>query len=102
MTTPGHASASQRAEACFRSDSVKPITDDSTTSEIRLLKEKLRQLEQRVDTQSKNDYATRANLAAVKPVPVCKGPSAFDPCSEGRRGDRAPASYATPRAPPAP
>ncbi len=60
------------------------LADDSTTSEIRLLKEKLRQLEQRVDTQSKNDYATRAKLAAMKPAPVYKGPSAFDPCPEGK------------------
>jgi hypothetical protein len=60
------------------------LADDSTTAEIRLLKEKLRQLEQRVDTQSKNDYATRAKLAAMKPAPVYKGPSAFDPCPEGK------------------
>ena len=60
------------------------LADDSTTAEIRLLKEKLRQLEQRVDTQSKNDYATRAKLAAIEPGPVYKGPSAFDPCPEGK------------------
>lgn len=42
------------------------IADDNTAAEIRLLKEKLKQLEQRVETQQRKNDETRAKLATIK------------------------------------
>ena len=59
--------------------------DNDAATEIRLLKEKLKKLEQRVDAQSRKETDTRRKLAAVAPPAVYKTPpSVFDPCPAGK------------------
>jgi hypothetical protein len=61
------------------------MADDDTVAEIRLLKAKLKQLEQRVESQGKKEYEIRAKLASIKEPPAYKAqPSPFDPCPPGK------------------
>jgi hypothetical protein len=61
------------------------MAEDNTAAEIRLLKEKLKQLEQRVERQGQKESETRAKLASIKdPVFVKGSPSTFDPCPPGK------------------
>jgi len=59
------------------------IAAEDTSAEIRLLKAKLKELEQRVDTQGRKESETRAKLAEIKPVPYTKG-TPFDACPPGK------------------
>jgi hypothetical protein len=59
--------------------------DVDAATEIRLLKEKLKKLEQRVDAQSRKETETQRKLAAVAPPGAYKvPPSVFDPCPAGK------------------
>ena len=59
--------------------------EEDTATEIRLLKAKLKQLEQRVDTQAQKEAETRAKLASAAPPAANKAPlSVFDPCPAGK------------------
>jgi hypothetical protein len=59
--------------------------DDDAATELRLLKAKLKKLEQRVDAQSRKEAETRGSLAAVTPPGAYKvPPSVFDPCPAGK------------------
>src|SRR5437899_11852310 len=51
-----------------------------TASEIRLLKAKLKQLEQRVESQDRSERQSDARAKAF----ASKAPSAFDPCPAGK------------------
>lgn len=59
--------------------------DDDAATEIRLLKAKLKKLEQRIDAQTLKAAETREKLAAVTPPGAYKvPPSVFDPCPAGK------------------
>ena len=61
------------------------FAEEDTASEIRLLKAKLKQLEQRVESQGQKESETRAKLASIKTAPAYKAaPTAFDGCAEGK------------------
>jgi hypothetical protein len=58
--------------------------DDGTAAEIRLLKEKLKQLEQRVEAQNKRVNEARAKLDGIKSAPAYKSASASEACPPGK------------------
>src|SRR5438132_3313462 len=61
------------------------FAEDDTVTEIRLLKAKLRQLEQRVESQGQKESEMRAKLASIKDPMSTKVPaSVFDPCPPGK------------------
>jgi len=61
------------------------FAQDDTASEIRLLKAKLKQLEQRVENQDRKERQSDAQAKASSKLPIAsKAPSAFDPCPAGK------------------
>jgi hypothetical protein len=67
--------------------SVNQVTakaDDDAATEIRLLKVKLKKLEQRIDAQTQRAAETREKLAATRPGVYKVPPSVFDPCPAGK------------------
>jgi hypothetical protein len=67
------------------------VAQEDTSSEIRLLKAKLKQLEQRVETQGRKEreYEAQARASAQQtssgmPPAYKAAPSAFDPCPAGK------------------
>jgi hypothetical protein len=63
----------------------KAFAEEDTTSEIRLLKAKLKQLEQRVENQGRKEREYEAQARAImKGPPPTKAASAFDPCPSAK------------------
>jgi hypothetical protein len=61
------------------------FAEDDTVTEIRLLKAKLKQLEQRVENQGQKESEIRAKLASIMDPIATKAPaSVFDPCQPGK------------------
>ena len=62
------------------------FAEEDTTSEIRLLKAKLRQLEQRVENQGRKEreYEAQAKASSNMPPATKAASSAFDPCPSGK------------------
>jgi hypothetical protein len=62
------------------------FAEEDTSSEIRLLKAKLKQLEQRVENQGRKEkeYEAQARATAKAPPAAYKAASAFDPCPPGK------------------
>ena len=60
------------------------FAQQDTTSEIRLLKAKLKQLEQRVDDQGRKEKQYDAQAKAIINAPAYKAASVFDPCPAGK------------------
>ena len=61
------------------------FAEDDTVAEIRLLKAKLKQLEQRVENQGQKESEIRAKLASIRDPIATKAPaSVFDPCPPGK------------------
>ncbi len=61
----------------------KDLAQADTTSEIRLLKAKLKQLEQRIENQGRKERQFDAQAKAIINAPAYKA-SAFDPCPAGK------------------
>ncbi len=63
----------------------RAFAEDDTSTEIRLLKAKLKQLEQRVEDQGRKEkqYEAQAKASAKAPV-AYKAASVFDPCPVGK------------------
>jgi hypothetical protein len=64
----------------------KTATEEGTSSEIRLLKARLKQLEQRVENQGRKEqqFEARAKTSATMPAAYKAAASAFDPCAAGK------------------
>ena len=60
------------------------VAEADTSSEIRLLKAKLKQLEQRVEDQGRKEKQIEAQANAAMPSAYKASPSAFDPCPAGK------------------
>src|SRR5260370_22778693 len=60
------------------------VAEADTSSEIRLLKAKLKQLEQRVEDQGRKEKQIEAQANAAMPPAYKASPSAFDPCPAGK------------------
>src|SRR5216683_3114168 len=60
------------------------VAEADTSSEIRLLKAKLKQLEQRVEDQGRKEKQIEAQANAATPPAYKASPSAFDPCPAGK------------------
>src|SRR3984893_13229428 len=60
------------------------VAEADTSSEIRLLKAKLKQLEQRVEDQGRKEKQIEARANASMPPAYKASPSAFDPCAAGK------------------
>jgi hypothetical protein len=61
------------------------LAEDDTVTEIRLLKAKLKQLKQRVESQGQKESEMRAKLASIKdPIATQLPASVFDPCPSGK------------------
>jgi hypothetical protein len=60
------------------------VAEADTSSEIRLLKAKLKQLEQRVEDQGRKEKQIEAQANASMPPAYKASPSAFDPCAAGQ------------------
>src|SRR5215813_14047071 len=63
------------------------FADDDAATEIRLLKAKLKQLEQKVDDQGRKEkqlQAAQARVLAETPATYKARPSVFDPCPDGK------------------
>jgi hypothetical protein len=60
------------------------VPEADTSSEIRLLKAKLKQLEQRVEDQGRKEKQIEAQANAAMPPAYKASPSAFDPCPAGK------------------
>jgi hypothetical protein len=68
------------------------FADDDTAAEIKLLKAKLKELEQRVDDQGRKEKQLQAQTRAIANAPAIANtpatykapPSAFDPCPDGK------------------
>jgi hypothetical protein len=68
------------------------FADDDTATEIKLLKAKLKELEQRVDDQGRKEKQLQAQTRAIANAPAIANtpatykapPSAFDPCPDGK------------------
>jgi hypothetical protein len=59
------------------------FAEENTASEIQLLKAKLKQLEQRIESQGQKEYETRAKLASIKNLPAYKV-APVDACGVGK------------------
>src|SRR6266852_1225053 len=60
------------------------VAEADTSSEIRLLKAKLKQLEQRVEDQGRKEKQIEAQANAATQPAYKASPSAFDPCPAGK------------------
>ncbi len=60
------------------------VAETDTSSEIRLLKAKLKQLELRVEDQGRKEKQIEAQANAAMPPAYKASPSAFDPCPAGK------------------
>ena len=60
------------------------FADDDAASEIRLLKAKLKQLEQRVDDQGRKEKAIEAQARAISETPVAYKAAPIDACPAGK------------------
>src|SRR5580704_12947217 len=68
------------------------FADDDTTTEIKLLKAKLKELEKRVDDQGRKEKQLQAQTRAIANAPAIANtpatykapPSVFDPCPDGK------------------
>jgi hypothetical protein len=60
------------------------VAEADTSSEIRVLKAKLKQLEQRVEDQGRKEKQIEAQANASMPAAYKAAPSAFDPCPAGK------------------
>ena len=58
--------------------------EEDTSAEIRLLKAKLKQLEQRVESQGRKEKQFEAQAKATGPIPAAYKASPFDPCPAGK------------------
>ncbi|MES6380853.1 hypothetical protein U6R98_12250, partial [Cutibacterium acnes] len=65
--------------------SAGPVLADDDASELRALKARLKQLEQRMETQAKKEEALAARQSAMQSAQMtAKAPVPFDPCASGK------------------
>ena len=60
------------------------FADDDAASEIRVLKAKLKQLEQRVDDQGRKERAIEAQAKAISETPTAYKAAPVDACPAGK------------------